>query len=331
MTIETRAFARAGLVGNPSDGYFGKIIAITVKNFYASVSLRESDDLRIEAHEEDSNVYTNMHELVERIELFGYYGGIRLVQAAIKTFADYCKDQGIKLLDKNFAIQYRYTIPRQLGLGGSSAIICAVMRAMMEFYRIDIPVEVLPSIILDAELMELGINAGLMDRVIQVYEGCMFMDLDEKVIQKKGHGIYERMDTNLLPSLYIAYKPTLGKVSGQVLDDIRVGYENGDRLVLDTLNRLTELADKGKQALFQRDFELFHDLMNENFDLRSKIMKISESNFEMIQAARQCGASAKFAGSGGSLIGMYTDEDMFSRLKVELEKLQAVLIKPVID
>lgn len=331
MTVETRAFARAGLLGNPSDGYFGKIIAITVKNFNASVSLQESEDLRIDAHEEDSNVYSNMHELVERIELFGYYGGIRLVQAAIKTFADYCKNQDIKLQDKNFTIRYDSSIPRQLGLGGSSAIITAMMRALMEFYKVDIPVEVLPSLILDVELKELGINAGLMDRVIQVYEGCVFMDLDKKVIKEKGCGIYERLDTKLLPNLYIAYKPSLGKVSGQVLDDIRVGYEKDDRLVLDTLNRLAELADKGRHALLQGNFELFHDLMNENFDLRSKIMKISESNFEMVQVARQCGASAKFAGSGGSLIGMYVDEDMFSRLKVELEKLQAVVIKPLID
>jgi glucuronokinase len=331
MTIETRAFARAGLLGNPSDGYFGKIIAITLKNFYASVSLQESEDLRIEAHEEDSNVYTNMHELVERISLFGYYGGIRLIQAAIKTFADYCKSQEIKLQDRNFTIRYDSSIPRQLGLGGSSAIITAVMRALMEFYRIDIPVEILPSLILDAELKELGINAGLMDRVIQVYEGCVFMDLGKKVTQEKGCGIYERLDTKLLPNFYIAYKPSLGKVSGQVLDDIRVGYEKGDRLVLDTLNRLAELADKGRYALLQGNIKLFHELMNENFNLRSKIMKISESNFEMVQASRQCGASAKFAGSGGSLIGMYADEDMFSRLKVELEKLQAVVIKPIID
>jgi glucuronokinase len=331
MTVETRAFARAGLLGNPSDGYFGKIIAITVKNFYASVSLSESEDLRIDAHEEDSNVYTNMHELVERIEIFGYYGGIRLVQAAIKKFTDYCKKQDIKIKEKNFAIQFNSTIPRQLGLGGSSAIITAVMRALMEFYLIDIPMEFLPSLILDAELKELGINAGLMDRVIQVYEGCMFMDLDEKVIKENGFGIYERLDTALLPNLYIAYKPSLGKVSGQVLDDIRVGYENNDRLVLDTLNRLAEFADKGRHALLQGNFELFHDFMNENFDLRSKIMKISEDNFEMVQVARQCGASAKFAGSGGSLIGMYADEDMFSRLKIELEKLQALVIKPIID
>jgi len=331
MIIESRAYARAGLLGNPSDGYFGKIIAITVKNFSATVSLQECAELRIEAHSRDANVYKNMGELVERIELYGYYGGVRLVKAAIKKFSDYCRDQKIAPNERNFIIRYESTIPRQLGLGGSSAIITAVMRALMEFYEVDIPVEVLPSLILDAELKELGINAGLMDRVIQVYEGCVYMDLNEKVIQQKGHGIYERLDGKLLPDLFIAYKPSLGKVSGQVLDDIRVGYERRDKFVLDTLNRLAEIADAGKDALLQGDLEQLHDLMNENFDLRSQIMKISEGNLEMIQTARQCGASAKFAGSGGSIIGLYTDEEMFARLKAGLEKLQAVVIQPLID
>ncbi len=331
MAIETRAYARAGLLGNPSDGYFGKIIAITVKNFFASVSLQVSEELRIETHDQDANVYRDLPEFVERIALYGYYGGVRLVQAAIKTFFDHCQDQNIRLKDQSFTIRYDSTIPRQIGLGGSSAIITAAMRALMEFYKVKIPVEVLPSLILDAELKELGINAGLMDRVIQVYGGCVYMDLDKRVIEKKGHGLYEPLDPKLLPELYIAYKPELGKVSGQVLDDIRIAYRGGDEFVMETLIRLAEIADTGKQVLLRRDFEKFHELMNQNFDLRSQIMKISESNFEMIQAARKCGASAKFAGSGGSIIGMYTGEDMFSRLKTDLEKLKAVVIKPVIE
>lgn len=331
MTVETCAYARAGLLGNPSDGYFGKIIAISVSNFCASVSLRKSKEINIEPCSLGSNIYSDVHELVLNIELYGYYSGIRLVKAAIKIFLDYCQDQNIKLKDKNFTIQYESNIPRQLGLGGSSAIITAVMRALMAFYEVDIPLEVLPSLILDAELKELGINAGLMDRVVQVYEGCVYMDLSQDIIKEKGHGQYERLDAKILPNLYLAYKPSLGKVSGQVLDDIRVGFEKGDRLVLDTLSRLAEIADTGKQALLQGNFEQFHDLMNENFDLRSKIMKISESNFEMIRAARKCGASAKFAGSGGSIIGMYKDDKMYSRLKDKLEKLKAVVIKPLID
>jgi len=47
MIIESCAYARAGLAGNPSDGYFGKIIAISIKNFCASVSLWESSYSRI--------------------------------------------------------------------------------------------------------------------------------------------------------------------------------------------------------------------------------------------------------------------------------------------
>ncbi len=331
MSIESRAYARAGLLGNPSDGYFGNIIAIIVKNFSTAVSLQESAELRIEPPSRDASVYKNMGELVERIELYGYYGGVRLVQAAIKKFNDYCRGQKIIPKEKNFTIRYESTIPRQLGLGGSSAIFTAVMRALMEFYKVDISLEVLPTLILDAELKELGINAGLMDRVIQVYEGCMYMDLSKKHIDEKGHGIYERLDVNLLPDLFIAYKPSLGKVSGQVLDDIRVGYESRDQFVLDTLRRLAEIAEAGKDALLQGDREQLHDLMNKNFDLRSQIMKISEGNLELIQTARQCGASAKFAGSGGSIIGLYTDEEMFACLKAALEKLQAVVIQPLIS
>ena len=39
--VRTHACARAGLLGNPSDGYFGKTIALPVRNFRASVVLYE--------------------------------------------------------------------------------------------------------------------------------------------------------------------------------------------------------------------------------------------------------------------------------------------------
>ena len=31
--VETTAYARAGLLGNPSDGFFGKTLSVTLKNF----------------------------------------------------------------------------------------------------------------------------------------------------------------------------------------------------------------------------------------------------------------------------------------------------------
>lgn len=331
MTIETHAYARAGFLGNPSDGYFGKIIALSVKNFQADVYLQESHELMIQSHKDDIPVYKNIQELVERVDLYGYYGGVRLIQAAIKKLYEYCLSQGYRPDKKNCALRYSSDIPRQLGLGGSSAIITAAFRALIEFYGIDIPLEILPTLILEAERDELGINAGFMDRVIQVYEGCMYMDLNKEFLEAKGHGLYERLDAKLLPPLYLAYKPALGKVSGQVLNGIRQGFDRGDNAVHETLNRIAKKAELGRKALLERDTDKLFRLMNENFDSRSQIMTISRSNFEMIDTARQCEASAKFAGSGGSIIGMYRDEDMFSRLVSELAKIGAKVIKPIIE
>lgn len=331
MTIQKTAYARAGILGNPSDGYFGKIIAISVKDFEAKVFCDESHELMIQSHQDDIPVYKSIQDLVERTELYGYYGGVRLVKAAIKKFHEFCRIRCIQLEKKNFTIRYSSGIPRQLGLGGSSAIITSAFRALMEFYGITIPLEMLPTLILDAEKDELGINAGFMDRVIQVYEGCVYMDLDEKIIQEKGFGVYERLSPRFLPPLYLAYKPALGKVSGKVLNDIRQGYERADSFVCETLRRIAEKAEIGKEALLKKDFVTLKRLMDENFDLRSQIMKISASNMEMVMTVRACGASAKFAGSGGSIIGMYEDEEMYSRLESELNAIGAKVIKPIIE
>jgi glucuronokinase len=268
--------------------------------------------------------------MVESVKLTGYYGGTRLIKATIKKFLEYCESNQIRLENKNFTIRYRSSIPRQVGLAGSSAIVTATMKALMRFYEVDIPKPLLPSIILKAETEELGINAGLQDRVIQVYEGCVFMDFNKDHLRKNGFGKYEVIDPTLLPRLYLAYKVELGKVSGVALSTIRESYEKGDPLVVETLAELAELAEQGRKAILARDYGSLHEFMNRNFDLRCKIMKISDSNMELVRIARNCGASAKFSGSGGAIIGMYEDDDMLRRLIVNLRKINARVIKPII-
>jgi glucuronokinase len=316
------------LLGNPSDQYFGKIIAISVKNFSARVILDESPDLRIEIAVNDAEVYRDDREFVERLNLYGYYGGTRLVKAAVKTFFDHCRSQNISIQPKNFTLRYDSDIPRQVGLGGSSAIIVATMRALTAFYSVSIPDEILPTLVLHAELKELGINAGYMDRVIQVYEGCVYMNLDRNLIEGRGFGEYERLDATLLPPFYLAYRPDLGKVSGAVHNMLRTAYDRGDKKVIQTVREITVLAEEGRKDYERRDFSRWPALMDRNFDLRSRIMTINPSNMEMIRTARRCGASANFAGSGGSLVGIYKDDTMFDCLSQALGRLGAKVIRP---
>jgi glucuronokinase len=156
------------------------------------------------------------------------------------------------------------------------------------------------------------------------------MDLSREIFEAQGFGSYERLDPGDLPSLYLAYKPSLGKVSGRVLDPVREGFENGDPDVLSVLRSLASLAEQGKEALQQGDGPRFKALMDENFDLRRRIMPISEENLSLVRSARACGASAKFAGSGGSIIGIYDGEEMFRELAIRLGRQGAVVTTPVV-
>jgi len=204
------------------------------------------------------------------------------------------------------------------------------MKALMRFYEVDIQLEYLPTLILQTEADELGISAGLQDRVIQTYEGCVFMDFDRSFMDKHQYGKYEKLDPENLDNLYLAYKTNLSKVSGTVLNDIRTRFAKQEPLVVDTLQEIAGCAEEGKKALQHKDMEALNQLIDKNFNLRAKIMNITPSNQEMITAARSCGASAKFSGSGGAIIGRYEDDEMLNRLVVALKKIDARVIKPYI-
>ena len=72
-------------------------------------------------------------------------------------------------------------------------------------------------------------------------------------------------------------------------------------------------------------------LLDRNFDIRKKTYQLSSGNLAMIEAARAAGASAKFTGSGGAIVGTYEGEEMFSRLKDSLELQFCKVFKPQIN
>ncbi len=330
MLIRTQAFARAGLVGNPSDGYFGKTISFIIREFGSEVTLFESPELVIEPNERDHSVFPSIGALAKDVRQFGYYGGIRLLKASVKRFFEYCQQQGYPLHERNFTLRYSSTIPSQVGMAGSSAIITACWRALMQFYGIEIPKPLLPSLILSVENDELGIPAGLQDRVIQSYEGLVFMDFNRASIEKVGYGIYEELDPALLPNVYVAYTTQLSEGTEVFHNDIRGRWKRGEREVVSAMYQWANLAQRVRDMIVSGRGHEMGPLLNENFELRRRLYKISDGNVQMVEVARDCGASAKFTGSGGAIVGTYEDEAMFQKLKDNLEPLGMGIIKPTV-
>jgi glucuronokinase len=333
LLIRRRAYARAGLVGNPSDGYHGKTISLIVRNMYAEVVLYEWEDVELVLSEDDLSRFRSVQELERDVKLHGYYGGIRLVKATIKKFVEYCRRQQCALHDRNFSIRYQTTIPRQLGMAGSSAIIVATLRCLMEFYGLTIPREVQPSLALAVETEELSIAAGLQDRVIQVYEGLVYMDFAKERMRTQcgyPYGVYEPLDPAWLPPVYLAYKAEVSEPTEVFHNDIRARYLRGEAKVVEAMTRFASLAAQAREALQARDVDRLAALMDANFDTRRSIYQLPPGQIEMVEQARRVGASAKFAGSGGAIVGTYRDEAMFAALQQELGKIGCVVIKPAV-
>jgi len=317
-------------VGNPSDGYFGKTISFAFSNFHAEVVLYETPELEILPSEKDRSCFSSIDALVTDVRLHGYYGGIRLLKATVKKFYDYCRDNLIDLHNKNFTIRYNSNIPHGVGLAGSSAIITACLRALMAFYGVSIPRYVQANLVLAAESDELHIPAGLQDRVIQVYEGLVFMDFAKEIMTKQGYGYYEPLDPKLLPKLYIAYRDDLSEPTEKFHNDIRQRFEQGEQKVVNAMRFWADLTDKARRCLLDGRLDKIDGLLNAGFDKRTQIYKIPGENIRMVEAARSTGASATFTGSGGAIVGHYADERMFTELRKALRRLNITVIKPQI-
>ena len=330
LEIESIAYSRAGLAGNPSDGYFGKTVSYIVRDFSAKVTLTESDRMEIVPSDDDRPVFDSLRDMVRTIRRHGFYGGERLMKAAIRRFVEHCDAAGHELHDSNFTLRYSSTIPRRVGLAGSSALITATLRGLMQFYDVDIPKPVLATLILGVENEDLGISGGLMDRVIQVYEGSVYMDLDRELVEERGYGRYESLDPGLLPNLYIAYRTELAEGSEVFHNTIRERWIAGDAEIVSAMEDFAGYAQQVRNLLVDGRGKEIGRLIDKNFDRRRSLYQLSSGDLDMVARARLVGASAKFAGSGGAITGTYVDDTMYDALCQAFKGTGTVVFKPTI-
>ncbi|XP_077064668.1 glucuronokinase with putative uridyl pyrophosphorylase [Siphateles boraxobius] len=319
--ITSRSYARVGLMGNPSDGFNGKTIAMTIANFWAEVTLMESQTLAILPHPlNDPTEFGSLQDLFQISRKEGYLGGLRLLQATCKKFYQFCSEQGIALSKQNFTLKYDTNIPRQVGLAGSSAIVSATLKCLMKFYNItdnDLPKPVRANFILNVETDELFITAGLQDRVVQVYEGLVYMDFNKQLMDEQGYGEYIPLDMNDLPLFWLAYLSDPSD-SGRIHSNVRQRWLNGDSAVVEAMKSFAELTDQARAAFLCKDWARLAQLMDENFELRRSVYTedcLGPGNLKMVQLARQFDSAVKLPGSGGAVVGLCMDQERLVEMK----------------
>lgn len=321
------AYPRAALVGNPSDGFGGMTIAFVFSDFHAEVQLEEHDRIEVLPGRVDHLDWNDLESFRSSVSSMGYYGGLRLLKATLLVFTEHCSENKIVLHDRGFRLSYTTNIPMLLGFSGSSAIIAACLRALAAWYGVKLELWQLAELAWRVETEELRIPAGLQDFVAQAYNHPVHMDFDEGHFNTNPCGKYEKL-SHPLKKVYIAYADRLAEGAEKPHAELQDRFEAGDTHVLEAVESWKNLTILFREALEKDDLDKMNDCINANFDIRNKLGNLHPKHIDLVMLARKSGASAKFCGSGGAIVGMYKDEETLERLKADLKKANVNILLP---
>jgi glucuronokinase len=256
--------ARTALVGNPSDGYRGAVLSVTLPGLGA----------RARATAGDAIASSPPSVLVDAVA---------------------------RRLGVRGAIDWSTTVPEGVGLGGSSAIAIAVIRALCGVHGLELGVDEVAAVALAAEREDLGIAGGRQDQIAEAYGGLMLMDF--------ASDRPDRLDPALLPPLVVAWREECAESSGIAHAKLRARFDAGDAVVQECIAELAALAFSARDSLVGRDRDAFARAVDRSFDLRARMMPLDSRHVAMIDCARGAGAAANYTGSGGAIVAVCVDED----------------------
>ena len=160
---------------------------------------------------------------------------------------------------------------------------------------------------MNIEKLELGISAGLQDRVIQTYGGLVHMDFTP------SHNVlepYKSLDPALLPHMYLAYNAHAGGESGAVHNTVKERWNSQEQELVEGMQELGSYADQAVICLQEGRIADLAILAERNFAMRLKLYGagvVGQKNLEIIKLASDLGFGAKFTGSGGAILCVRKD------------------------
>ena len=297
---------RCGVVGNPTDMYGGSVISCsTVER--ATVRVEEADEMIFDVSER-MFVVRNPDDLEPQEDYFD-------IPKAIVDF--------LGLSDLKFKLTARSNLPFRAGLSGSTAMMVAMLGAILAFLgRLSHPFRV-AEIARHIELNYMRVVCGYQDAYMCTFGGINYMDFREKEFYRTfREEPYATMES-LIPYVdelpFVLAHTGVQRISGWVHRPLRERWLEGDQEVIRGYLRAGHLARIGKKALLDKDWELLGELMNENHEIQRDLGGSGPANEKLIEVALDCGAlGAKLAGggSGGTIIALHLEpEEMIEALK----------------
>jgi galactokinase/mevalonate kinase-like predicted kinase len=232
-------------------------------------------------------------------------------------------------------VQYESEIPLKSGMAGSTALVVALLNALLVWQGQRTSLYRLAERARYVELNYLKVVCGYQDAYMCTFGGINYMDFGGKQFYRQAEAELFATIEPLAPHVthlpFVLAFTGIQHASSAVHKPLRERWLDGELPVVEGYKRITEIARLGKKALILEDWPQLGRLMNENHEIQRNLGGSGESNERLVSAALRAGApGAKLAGAGdgGTIIALWPWPDSSPLENALLEAGASALYRP---
>jgi D-glycero-alpha-D-manno-heptose-7-phosphate kinase len=308
MIIRAKAPLRLGLAGGGSDVtpysdiYGGLILNATIDLYsYCIITTNTSNVIELSAVDVNLNfVYPVADELP-------IDGNLDLIKGVYNKIA---KIYGIKI-DGGLKITTYSDAPPGSGLGSSSTMVVAIVKAFVEWLNLPFGEYDIAHFAYEVERIDLKLSGGKQDQYAATFGGFNFMEFlrDDNVIVNPLR--IKRWIVDELESSMILYYTGNSRSSAQIIEEQKQNTLSGNVAAIEAMHAIKQSSVDMKEALLKGDIAKFAQILGSAWNEKKKMAhSITNSHIDAIyETAVAAGAIAgKVSGAGGGGFMMFVVE-----------------------
>jgi D-glycero-alpha-D-manno-heptose-7-phosphate kinase len=304
MFIRSRAPLRLGLAGGGTDvspycDQFGGAILNATIGHYAYASIESLDEPVVQfasCDQNQSSEYASTNEL----EPDGKLDLLKFVHNHAAREFNHNKPLNMRLMT-------RLDVPSGSGLGGSSTLVVAALKAYAEWLNYPLDDYELARRAHAIEREEAGLRGGRQDQYAAAFGGFNFMEFGSNGrVLVNPLRVKESIVSELEASLLLYYTGE-SRQSAEIIDEQSRNVQAQNRDAIEAMHQIKQEALRMKEALLRGDFRLLHDVLRSSWEAKKRMAthivnaKIEEIYTRALKAGAYC-ARISGAGGGGFMI-----------------------------
>lgn len=310
MIVRSRAPLRLGLAGGGTDvspycdKFGGAILNATIGHYaYATIESLDTGSLKFVSCDQNQTFECKSDD---EVKIDGTLDLLKHVHNyAVKNF-----NNGEPL---SLRVTTRVDVPAGSGLGGSSTLVVAVIKAYAEWLNFPLDDYELAQTAYFIERDQAGLKGGRQDQYAAAFGGFNFMEFN-------GNGrvlvnplrIRDNVISELEASVLLFYSGA-SRSSGDIIAEQTKNVDSGNTEAIEAMHQIKQEAFRMKESLLRGDFSTLHQVLRASWDAKKRMASgIVNDSIEMLYAkAMAAGAyCARISGAGGGGFMIFLTDPM---------------------